>query len=121
MKRIDKIYRRVSLHHFREVSPDQLLQMQGLSAKDIAQELQMERSNVSFELNNLVRAKRAIKVKTFPVRYVPVEVVERTFNIKWNTAKMEVDGLHQCSGNQKRVPRKISTNPLELMIGAKAP
>ncbi|MEC3605832.1 sigma 54-interacting transcriptional regulator [Bacillus glycinifermentans] len=118
MKRIDKIYRRL-LHNFREVTLNQLLKIQGNSAKEIAEQLKMERSNVSFELNNLVRSKKAIKVKTFPVRYVPVEVVERTFNMKWNTEKMEVDELHQCSGNQKRVPRKISTNPLELMIGAK--
>lgn len=69
MKRIDKIYHQL-LDNFRESTINQLLKVQGNSAKEIAQQLQMERSNVSFELNNLVRSKKVIKVKTFPVRYV---------------------------------------------------
>ncbi|MDR4959150.1 sigma 54-interacting transcriptional regulator [Bacillus sonorensis] len=118
MKRIDKIYHQL-MHNFRNVTLDQLLQVQGHSAKEIAEQLQMERSNVSFELNNLVRAQKAVKIKTFPVRYVPVEIVERIFNMEWNKEKMEVEDLHQLQGNHKRIRRKISTNPLELMIGAK--
>lgn len=118
MKRIDKIYHQL-LDNFRESTINQLLKVQGNSAKEIAQQLQMERSNVSFELNNLVRSKKVIKVKTFPVRYVPVETVEKTFGCKWNTDDMEVEELKQHSGHPKRMRQDISTNPLELMIGAK--
>lgn len=100
MKRIDKIYHQL-MHNFHESSLDHLLKVQGNSAKEIAQQLKIERSNVSFELNNLVRSKKVIKIKTFPVRYIPVEVVERAFNKKWNTEIMEVKELKGLSENQK--------------------
>ncbi|MEK4378759.1 MULTISPECIES: sigma 54-interacting transcriptional regulator [unclassified Bacillus (in: firmicutes)] len=118
MKRIDKIYHQL-MHNFHDSSLDHLLKVQGNSAKEIAQQLKIERSNVSFELNNLVRSKKVIKIKTFPVRYIPVEVVERAFNKKWNTEIMEVKELKGLSENQKKNDQNISTNPLELMIGAK--
>lgn len=100
MKRIDKIYHQL-LDNFRETNINQLLKIQGNSAKEIAGQLQMERSNVSFELNNLVRAKKVIKIKTFPVRYIPVEIVENVLNIKWNSELMEVEELRRLADGQK--------------------
>ncbi|MDA1477330.1 sigma 54-interacting transcriptional regulator [Bacillus changyiensis] len=118
MKRIEKIYQQL-FHNFNEMSLDQLLKIQGNTAQEIADQLEMERSNVSFELNNLVRSKKVMKIKTFPVRYIPVEIVESAFNQKWNNKLMEVNELQELLGQQKRVNQTISTNPLELMIGAK--
>lgn len=118
MKRIDKIYHQ-PLDNFREKNINQLLKIQGNSAKEIAGQPQMERSNVSFELNNLVRAKKVIKIKTFPVRYIPVEIVENVLNIKWNSELMEVEELRRLADGQKKPARNISADPLELMIGAK--
>lgn len=118
VKRIEKIYLQL-MHNFHDSSLDHLLKVQGNSAKEIAEQLKMERSNVSFELNNLVRSKKVIKIKTFPVRYIPVEIAERLCNKKWDTEMMEVKDLEPFSGNPKQNHQHISTNPLELMIGAK--
>jgi transcriptional regulatory protein LevR/transcriptional regulator with AAA-type ATPase domain len=116
MRRIDKVYYQL-LNNFHEFTLDELLSKQGSSAQEIAEKLKIERSNVSFELNNLVRAQKVIKIKTFPVRYVPVEVVESIFLKKWNLEDMEVELLEQPVDHQKK--QTISTNPFELMIGAK--
>ncbi|MFE0561870.1 sigma 54-interacting transcriptional regulator [Priestia megaterium] len=116
MRRIDKVYYQL-LNNFHEFTLDELLSKQGSSAQEIAEKLEIERSNVSFELNNLVRAQKVIKIKTFPVRYVPVEVVESIFLKKWNLEDMEVELLEQPVDHQKK--QTISTNPFELMIGAK--
>lgn len=105
--------------NFHKTDVHHLLNVQGNSAKEIAQQLKIDRSNVSFELNNLVRSKKVIKIKTFPVRYIPVEVVEKAFNKKWDTEIMEVKELKQFSENPKKIHQNISMNPLELMIGAK--
>lgn len=118
VRRIDKIYHQLK-HNFHDSTLDHLLKIQGNSAKEIAEQLKMERSNVSFELNNLVRSKKVIKIKTFPVRYIPVEIAEKLFNKKWDTEMMEVKDLQAFSGNSKQNHQHISTNPLELMIGAK--
>lgn len=109
MKRIDKIYHQL-LDNFRETNIHQLLKIQGNSAQEIAGQLQMERSNVSFELNNLVRAKKVIKIKTFPVRYVPVEIVENILNIKWNSELMEVEELKRLADGQKS--RRVTCPPI---------
>lgn len=116
MRRIDRIYNQL-LNNFHEFTLDELLGKQGNSAQEIAEQLEMERSNVSFELNNLFRTQKVIKIKTFPVRYVPVEVVESIFHKKWDIADMEVEQLEQPFDNQ--INQAISTNPFELMIGAK--
>ncbi|UOE62923.1 sigma 54-interacting transcriptional regulator [Priestia filamentosa] len=116
MRRIDKVYHQL-LNNFHEFTLDELLSKQGSSAQEIAEQLEMERSNISFELNNLVRAQKVIKIKTFPVRYVPVEVVEDIFREKWNLEDMEVELLEQSVDHQKK--QTISINPFELMIGAK--
>ncbi len=64
VKRIDKIYHQL-MHNFHDSTLDHLLKIQGNSAKEIAEQLKMERSNVSFELNNLVGLKRSSKLKRF--------------------------------------------------------
>lgn len=64
VRRKDKIYHQL-MHNFHDSTLDHLLEIQGNSAKEIAEQLKMERSNVSFELNNLVRSKKVIKIKRF--------------------------------------------------------
>jgi transcriptional regulatory protein LevR/transcriptional regulator with AAA-type ATPase domain len=114
MKRIDRIYNQL-VNNFYEFTLEELLNKQGNSAQEIAEQLDMERSNVSFELNNLVRIQKVIKIKTFPVRYMPIEVVERVFHKKWDINKMEVDQLKPLFHQKNQT---ITANPFERMIGA---
>lgn len=64
VRRIDKIYHQLK-HNFHDSTLDHLLKIQGNSAKEIAEQLKMERSNVSFELNNPSGPKRSSKLKHF--------------------------------------------------------
>ncbi|MEH7108785.1 sigma 54-interacting transcriptional regulator [Bacillus sp. JJ1764] len=114
MRRIDRIYNQL-LNNFSEYTLEELLSKQGNSAQEIAEQLEMERSNISFELNNLVRIQKVIKIKTFPVRYVPVEVVEKAFHKKWDIRQMEVDQLKHPAN---QINQTIQANPFDLMIGA---
>jgi transcriptional regulatory protein LevR/transcriptional regulator with AAA-type ATPase domain len=115
MRRIDRIYNQLmkNLHGF---TLDELLNKQGNSAQEISEQLEISRSNVSFELNNLVRTQKVIKIKTFPVRYVPVEVVDSIFQLKWDIREMEVEHLKHPFNHQ--INQTIPTNPFERMIGA---
>ncbi|AYE51993.1 sigma 54-interacting transcriptional regulator [Priestia megaterium] len=115
MKRIDKVYNQL-LSNFQEFTEVELLHKQGSSAIEIAEQLDLERSNVSLELNKLVRLQKVIKIKMFPVRYVPLEVVETICRHKWDTNKMEVEKLEQLSKEGKE--EALPANPFELMIGA---
>ncbi|WP_100486298.1 sigma 54-interacting transcriptional regulator [Sporolactobacillus pectinivorans] len=56
-----------------------LLEKSGVSASDLAKTLAVQRSNVSSELNELVREKRVIKFVTRPVLYVPADIVRSQF------------------------------------------
>lgn len=64
MKRIDKVYNQL-LSNFQEFTEVELLHKQGSSAIEIAEQLDLERSNVSLELNKLVRLQKVIKIKMF--------------------------------------------------------
>ncbi|NRD78938.1 sigma 54-interacting transcriptional regulator [Bacillus sp. BRMEA1] len=116
MRRIDKIYKQLC-ENFNHSSSDELLSKQGNSAQEIANQLEMERSNVSSELNKLVRLEKVIKIKSFPVRYVPLEVAERILQKKWDTNQMEVESLQPPEKPQLK--NMISKDPFEHLIGAK--
>lgn len=59
MKRIDLIFNKLK----------ELGQSQGISAKEIAEALDLDRSNVSRDLNQLVNNNKAIKIKGKPVLF----------------------------------------------------
>lgn len=119
MKRIDKVYQKL-LSNLGNLPEEELLLLQGLAAKEIADQLKMERSNVSFELNNLVRAKKVLKIKTFPVRYIPIEVVNANLHVNIPEGLEEVKTLFLLVDKQSEKEKKyqVKTNPFQTMIGA---
>lgn len=118
MKRIERVYQRL-LGTWQNSSKEEILKTQGSSAKEIAEELMLTRANTSLELNKLVREKRVLKVKSYPVRYLPVEVLEEQLNLQWNTEIEEVLNLSEFEETVNDTVEKSNRNPFELMIGNK--
>lgn len=75
MLRIDKVYQALS-QLWANRSVTDLQDMQGTTALELANLLGISRANTSLELNKLVRDGRAIKVTTYPVRFLPKETIE---------------------------------------------
>lgn len=67
MKRIDRIYAYIRQKSEEEIAADDGIS--GVEAAEIADDLQIIRSNVSRELNNLYRLKKVVKFAGRPVRY----------------------------------------------------
>lgn len=70
MLRIDRVYQALSKLWFDKTIND-LEEMQGTPALELAKALAISRANTSLELNKLVRDGRVIKVTTYPVRFLP--------------------------------------------------
>ncbi|RYL93834.1 sigma-54-dependent transcriptional regulator [Sporolactobacillus sp. THM7-4] len=96
-----------------------LLERSGVSAAEIAANLDMLRSNVSLELNNLVREKRVIKFVTRPVLYIPADLVEQIFGNVIDASVVKArslnDLLHQ---NNVQSRQQLSRDPFNHLIGA---
>ncbi|MCH4168213.1 MAG: sigma 54-interacting transcriptional regulator [Streptococcaceae bacterium] len=95
MKRIDKIYNALfqALNH---LSKEDLMQTEGLCAKEVEEMTGITRSNVSMELNKLVRLGRVVKIKSFPVKYMPQELCEDVLGFSTNDVQ-EVESLSEFS------------------------
>lgn len=116
MKRIDRVYSEL-MNVWKSVSMEKLMSTQGSSASEIASYLDLTRSNVSLELNNLVRIKKVIKIKGYPVKYIPIEIVEAILNITPNRKKWEVSNLTELIP-KKETNSSIEKNPFEQIIGS---
>lgn len=81
MKRIDKVYQGL-VAKWQAATKEEVLAKQGSAAKELAAELGLTRANTSLELNKLVRQAQVVKIKTFPVRYLPMTVIEQHFGLK---------------------------------------
>lgn len=81
MKRIDKVYQGL-MTKWQAATKEEVLAKQGSAAKELAAELGLTRANTSLELNKLVRQAQVVKIKTFPVRYLPMIVIEQHFGLK---------------------------------------
>ncbi|RYL91668.1 sigma-54-dependent transcriptional regulator [Sporolactobacillus sp. THM19-2] len=77
-RRREKIYEEL-VRQCSQFDQKALLERSGITASDISKTLDMLRSNVSSELNELVREKRVIKFITRPVLYVPAELIRKQF------------------------------------------
>ena len=75
MLRIDKVYQTLC-ELWTNKSIKELHVIQGTTALEVANTLGISRANASLELNKLVRDGRAIKLTTYPVRFLPKETVE---------------------------------------------
>ncbi|MGM0216668.1 sigma-54-dependent transcriptional regulator [Enterococcus sp. AZ109] len=120
MKRIDKVFQGL-WGIWQDSSQEALVEQQGTSASELAEVLKLTRANVSAELNKLVRQGQVIKIKGYPVRYLPVDIVENIFQINWPDNLSEVADIKDyTTGNEPLKPLKIKTNPFDLLIGHNA-
>ena len=101
---------------------EHLLKKQGSSASDLAEQLALTRSNTSLELNKLVKLRKVIKVKTYPVNYLPLEVVEDLLGIELPKGLVEVKDLSELIPDDKVVEKEKefkNQDPFDLVIGHK--
>ncbi|MEE6666565.1 sigma 54-interacting transcriptional regulator [Pediococcus acidilactici] len=75
MKRQERIYQYV-LEHTEPASADEANRQNGLTTSTIADALKIARSNVSKELNDLVRQRKLFKISGRPVRYCQLALNE---------------------------------------------
>lgn len=64
----------------------------GITSNEIANRLELDRSNVSKDLNKLVSLGKAIKVKSRPVLFFDLKTLESNFSIKLNHFNFETIG-----------------------------
>lgn len=123
MKRIDKIYQYLS-DYWNSQTDDMLQNNLGSTAKEISNELKIARSNVSAELNNLVRNEKVVKIKSYPVRYIPSEVLinknlidksDFDFEIEDLVSLDKQDSIRKVSYKAKNKGTKF--DPFESVIG----
>ncbi|MCO7175776.1 sigma-54-dependent transcriptional regulator [Sporolactobacillus kofuensis] len=114
-RRREKIYDELSRQcaHFDKKT---LLMNSGVTASDLAEALAIMRSNVSSELNALVREKRVIKFVTRPVLYVPADLIRSQFGDVVHDFEIKASSLNELL-NQERVHDK-NEDPFSHLIGA---
>lgn len=113
MKRIDKIEK-----YLKEMkwTIDELRDRQGLSTDEIARNLHLVRTNVSKELNELVRRNKVIKIKKRPVLYIHRDMIEKILKDKISEEIIEVDDIKQLIKEEKE--QKIEMSPFDCLIGS---
>lgn len=120
MKRIDRILEALK-EATQEWKFEDLSTKIGFSASEIATQLNLTRANVSNDLNQLVRERQVLKVKTYPVRYISVELVESLTKKQWLKDYFEianVDEFYQLI-NRKIDPTHTTNNPFDNLIGSR--
>lgn len=88
MRRLDKVYEKM-----KELSRAQVAlygqEIQGVTALDISEALNLERANVSKDLNKLVSEGKAFKINTRPVLFFSTVVIEEKFGLELPTTSFE--------------------------------
>lgn len=93
----------------------------GLTTNEIAQSLGILRSNVSKELNNLVRQKQIFKLKGRPVHYLPVTESNTTFNDHLQSEQAPTIGFAgQTKQPTARSTKNDDRNVFDKMVGSRA-
>lgn len=116
MKRLEKVYQQL-VDNWKNVDEETIVEVQGSSAMELANVLGITRANASLELNNLVRQERVIKVKSYPVRYLPKSVLESLTNYRLRLTSYEVSTIQDILFERKNAASFMVRNPFELMIG----
>ena len=121
MLRIDKVYQALS-QLWANRSVTDLQDMQGTTALELANLLGISRANTSLELNKLVRDGRAIKVTTYPVRFLPKETIEVLLDrdlqeITELETIADLDAPHQTDKPVAEAYLSNSKNPFDQIIG----
>ncbi|MBL4952335.1 sigma 54-interacting transcriptional regulator [Neobacillus sp. YIM B02564] len=117
MKRIERIYQYLQ-DKSNELTKEQILEIEGFTASDMAKELEMLRNNVSLELNNLVRDGRVVKIKKRPVRYIPRDVIQKFFGNIVDRTVLEIPSLTALYQEKEKPAIHKNEDPFNLMIGA---
>ncbi|MFT8748900.1 sigma-54-dependent transcriptional regulator [Liquorilactobacillus nagelii] len=123
MKRIERVYQQL-LQIWQSASRNTLLQEQGTTTAKLADLMNLARPNVSADLNRLVRSEKVLKVKSFPIKYLPSQVVISVLKLE-KLNYFEVDSLTELVNKQQNVTPLIKNqavavkgkNPLTEMIG----
>lgn len=121
MKRIDRVYHALT-NLWKNSKKQEIIDRGGTTTIELAQIVGITRANTSLELNKLVRQEKVLKIKSFPIQYLPVEKIKKVFNL---TALnyFEVDSLEilEKQGNLKSVKLDMQDvnqdNPIKNMIG----
>ncbi|WP_353948193.1 sigma 54-interacting transcriptional regulator [Sporolactobacillus sp. Y61] len=117
MKRIDRIYQRLK-NKCEELTKKQLLEKEGFSAKELSDDLNILRNNVSMELNNLVRSGQVIKIKQRPVLYIPRDTVRNNFGTIVDQTILDIPSLKERYLAKKPADIEKNKDPFSLLIGS---
>ena len=122
MLRIDRVYQALSKLWVDKTISD-LEEMHGTPALELAKALEISRANTSLELNKLVRDGRAIKVTTYPVRFLPKEGMEALLDKTLHDVT-EIQTVAEIIGSDQDksegnvdVTLAHSKNPFDQIIG----
>jgi transcriptional regulator with AAA-type ATPase domain len=99
LKRIERIYQQL-LQIWQSASRNTLLQEQGTTTAKLADLMNLARPNVSADLNRLVRSEKVLKVKSFPIKYLPSQVVISVLKLE-KLNYFEVDSLTELVNRQQ--------------------
>ncbi|GAY78137.1 NtrC family transcriptional regulator, ATPase domain [Sporolactobacillus inulinus] len=99
-----------------QLGKKKLLEVSGVSASDLADALDIMRSNVSAELNELVREKRVIKFVTRPVLYVPAELIQQQFGDAVDTYEIKCASIKEWFDQERT--REKNEDPFSHLIGS---
>lgn len=117
MKRQEKVYQQL-VSIWSNCQQEQLVTRGGSSATEIADVLGITRANASLELNKLVREHRVVKIKSYPVNYLPKTIVEEKSEHLLEEIPDEVTALADLFQQpQSSEPIYSPLNPFDLMIG----
>lgn len=112
MKQIDRILQYIA-DNTRKFSEEDLLRDEGITAIEIAGNLNMLRNNVSKELNNLLRADLIVKIKGRPVKFLHKQAIEDIFGIQLKEKQIEVNSVKEVLSPEEQV------DPFHALIGSK--
>ena len=117
MKRIERIYSYVcQKSHSTQV--DELTGQLGVTTQEIADELQLLRSNVSKDLNQLCQEGKLEKTQTRPVRYSDAKVVMRPDAKKRTVSYKEASLEKSAKPNSPSLAKEVNTGAIfDRMIG----
>ena len=108
MKRIDRVYRELE-NAWSKDKVDRTTEEHGSTAEEISKILGITRANTSSDLNQLVRLKKAVKIKSYPVRYLASKVVEEMFDLRLSDSQYEVKKLNNI--------KKVDFNEEDQLFG----
>ncbi|MBW4872423.1 MAG: sigma 54-interacting transcriptional regulator, partial [Paeniclostridium sp.] len=112
--RIEKVYNYLN-KVCSSYSRENLDKCMGVSAQEIGNELGILRNNVSKELNDLCRDKRAIKIKCRPVRYFDRKIFEELFNVILSNEVTEIEDIESLI---KPIEETKEKSPFDYLIGS---